>query len=138
MRLVCVLVWAATATVSPPSFAQGQKPVPDVLPPASIAFVRSADRSLQFNSQRIPGGRLDADDGVLRSAYRIEAAVPVQATPELTARMWMADNGGRFGWGNADDLVLVDEIRTSYSTHLPTLSACKPAAQGRRVSWTGT
>ncbi len=100
------------------SLAQGHKPAVQALPAASQTLVIPSDPSLHFNQQPISGGRIDVDSGVMRAAYRIAAPGPALATPEQTARAWMEENSDRFGWAQAEELVLTDEVRTPYSTHL--------------------
>ena len=116
---ICLLLAAALASVLPdPVLAQNQKASVDLLPAASQSLVVLYEPTMQFNEITIPNGRRDVDAGVLRAAYGIQAAGPVQATPELTARAWMAQVGGEFGWSTGEDLVLVDEVETAFSAHL--------------------
>ena len=88
------------------------------LPAASQGYAVAVDPSMQFNERSVSGGRIDADHGVWRAAYRIKAPGPALATAEATARAWMAEQGERFGWATAEDLVLTENIATGYSAHL--------------------
>ncbi len=117
MRII-LLVLAALLLSAESSLSQKLSAAHDALPAASLPFVTQVDVSVQFNQRSIPDGRIDTDSGILRAAFRIQAEGPPLATPEQTARAWMAENRIRFGWTTADDLELTEEIRTSYSTHL--------------------
>ncbi len=110
--LVAVFVLAGSAS------AQRQSAAFRALPAASRALVVDVDPTQRFRTARLPGGRLDLDARVLRAAYRLQWAGAVLDTPELTARAWMRGAREQFGWDSADDLVLVAEVRTEYSTHL--------------------
>jgi len=109
------LLFLASLLLTCPAWAQRHTVT---LPAATQAYVVSSDPTAALNQRRTANGRIDLDTGMLRAAYRIQATSPVLATPEQTARAWMQQQQDRFGWTNTDDLVLQDEIQTSYSTHL--------------------
>ncbi|HMB91320.1 MAG TPA: hypothetical protein VKP65_10770, partial [Rhodothermales bacterium] len=92
----------------------------DALQPAARSRVARTDTLLSFRTQAVPGGRLDVDAGVLRSAYRISAsAVSPSAAPETNARAVLAEVAPDFGWTTQAEALRLDAVRTTRnSTHL--------------------
>ena len=115
-RLILALILALFVPCL--ALGQVQSPAAQWLPAASQALAVSADPTLQFHQVSVPGGRMDVKSGILRAAYGIKALGPALATPEMTARAWMAQEGTAFGWSTTEDLRLEAAIQTGRSTHL--------------------
>ncbi len=97
--------------------AQVPRTVQETLPPAARARLVPDDPTLRFRTRRVPGGRVDVDEGVFRAAYRLDLAP--RATDEATARAALRATAAAFGWApDAPDLVLERVRTTPRSRHL--------------------
>ena len=61
---------------------------------------------------------IDTTLGIWRAVYNIRMPDPPLATPELTARTYLERNAARFGLTTSEPLVIIDHVRTNFSTHL--------------------
>ncbi len=51
-----------------------------------------------IRTARIPGGRIDLNDGVVRAVYRLHFDLEALASPEATARAYLRKTASAFGW----------------------------------------
>jgi len=101
---------AAQDRTLPPAF--------EALAPEAQARVVAADTLLRFRTRAVPGGRIDVEEGILRAAYRIGRRMTPAATPDGTARAYLAAEAARFGVSDEADLALRAVVAGRYSTHV--------------------
>ena len=88
------------------------------LPATSRNYVVASDPLTRFRTERVPGGRMDMDLGILRAAYRLSPQMDPEATPEATARAWLDLDGGRFGISSTQNLELIRNLGAHGVRHL--------------------
>ncbi len=98
--------------------AQQREAAIEALPTASQSLVVAQDGLSQFRTERVGRGKLDIDLGILRAAYRLAPNMPVQATPEATATLWLAQQGAQFGITSTEQLELTKNVEAHGVRHL--------------------
>ena len=116
MKRWCAVV--ALAVLLVPGVAAQQQTAIEALPASSQSLVLAHDRLSQFQTERIPGGRIDVNLGILRAAYRLKPDMSVQATAEATALQWLAENGAQFGINALEHLELFKDVEAHRVRHL--------------------